>query len=439
MNIIRSGLAIVLSSPLLFGVSAIPALASEGMQAETSASSTARGWSVGGPIDSDRFAVKPGNCWRGEAGAKVWWWQLRFTKPRVIGAILQVHGDQPSILANAPLHYVWQTSGNGRNWQDLKETGTQHERRLYRLHRLAKACRASYLRLMVYSSRGEMPTLREVEVYADPAARVEFPDWIIAVSTTTENPRLPGETDRFVSLARQCSGWENVLAQELWMGDFDETFCAAEPRPLCAFLSGNFLEWCQQVRELWRGIGQVFKARNLPIWASCGGAQGLAILQETGVDRPWDCPRCRDPKKPKSPVYSHIGHTGPSPCGDYSKCIAERGQYKMQLVARDPAFRGLPEIFEMMESHVGEIAYVPAGWVRVVTRGPGALTENQCFRLKDRFVYAAQFHIEMDGTPENSRTIMGNFLDLARQWGGYNACGKPVSAPEPIDGGGRSR
>jgi hypothetical protein len=60
----------------------------------------------------------------------------------------------------------------------------------------------------------------------------------------------------------------------------DESFVAAEPRPLCAFLSGNFKDWCEVSREPWRGIQEVLKHRNLPMWASCGGAQGLAILED---------------------------------------------------------------------------------------------------------------------------------------------------------------
>jgi hypothetical protein len=77
---------------------------------------------------------------------------------------------------------------------------------------------------------------------------------------------------------------------------------------------------------------------------------------------------------------------------------------------------------------------VPKGWIRVVTRGPGALTDNQCLRIADRYIYAAQFHIEMDGTPENSRRIMGNFLSLAKAWGGYNPKGTPVPGPSTAAG-----
>ena len=48
----------------------------------------------------------------------------------------------------------------------------------------------------------------------------------------------------------------------------------------------------------------------------------------------------------------------------------------------------------------------------------------QCLRVADRYIYAAQFHIEMNGTPATSRAIMANFLRLAREWGGYNPSGK---------------
>ena len=66
-----------------------------------------------------------------------------------------------------------------------------------------------------------------------------------------------------------------------------------------------------------------------------------------------------------------------------------------------------------MESHCGQIEWPPKGWELVATCGQGGKTKTQCLRLKDHVVYAAQFHIEMEGTPESSRTIMGNFLSMA--------------------------
>lgn len=399
--------------------------------AQLTASSTAAGTTAAGAVDGDRFSVDAASLWKGEVGEETWWWQIRFARPRPVGAVLQVNGDHPAILRNAPRRYVWQWSEDGRTWHSVKETETDRERRLFRIHRLASARKVRYLRMLVSESVGNAPSLREIEFYDDPRAEIDFDDWIVSVSTS-ESSALPGGTGLFVNLARQCPGWERVPAQQTWIGDFNEEYVAAEPRPLCAFFTGNSKEWCQRTREPWRGVQDVVANRNLPIWGACGGAQAMAILEETGVDKPWDCPRCRDPQAAKLPIYSHIGHTGPSPCGDYSKCIGERGKFKIRQTAQDPVFEGLPEVFEIMESHIGQIAWPPKGWIRVATKGPGALTVNQCLRVEDRYIYAAQFHMELAGTPENSRRIMGNFLALAREWGGYNPEGKSVPRPEPI-------
>jgi len=73
-----------------------------------------------------------------------------------------------------------------------------------------------------------------------------------------------------------------------------------------------------------------------------------------------------------------------------------------------------------MESHCGQIGWAPKGWVQIAICGPEGKTKVQCLRLRERPIYAAQFHIEMAGTPESSQRIMGNFLRLAEKWGGYS-------------------
>ena len=397
-------------------------LTSLGEADEITASGTAAGFSASGAMDGERFSSEPNFAWKCNAAAG--WWRIQFLEPRQIGAILQVNGDDPHLLRNAPRNYVWQQSLDGQSWTNLAETVVCREKRMFHIHRLRRPITAGFLRLKIYVSEGDSPTLREVEFYSETDAKIEFDDWIVAISSS-DDPKRREMGMPFVKLARQCEGWEKVPAQLIWHGDFDQPFVETEPRPLCVFLSGSLLEWCQCSREPWRGVQEVLRLRSLPIWGACGGAQILAILEETGVDQPWDCPRCRDPEIPLLPIYSHIGHTGTVPCGDYSQNLAERGKFKMKQVADDPAFDGLPEVFEIMESHVGQIAHVPEGWTRVVTKGPGALTVNQCIRVKDHPIYAAQFHIEMAGTPENSRKIMANFLREAQEWRNRNAPQKP--------------
>ncbi len=329
---------------------------------------TAEGYSAFGPMDQNRFSIEFQSMWMGakKSGSI---WQVSFNKPTEIGSILQINSDDPFYLKHAPRNYSWQVSDDGENWTILRETVVLQETRLFRIHRLKQTVRTNHIRLVVNLSHGAAPALREVEFYAAVDAEIEFDDWIVAVSSD-EDPENISIGMPFVSLARQCEGWENVTAQTLWHGDFDEEYVRIEPRPMCAFLSGSFLEWCQCRREPWRGVEQVLKNRGLPMWGACGGAQILAILEEVGVDQPWDCPRCRNTNRPLLPIYSHIGHTGDAPCGDYSKCIGERGKYRMKIERQDPVFAGISEIFEITESHIGQIDYVPRGWHRLVTNGP---------------------------------------------------------------------
>jgi hypothetical protein len=407
--------------PIVFLVAGIGALDDGGRHgldlrgARIVASSTTDGSEAAGPLDDRRFDTSCGSLWKGRAGDGPWSWAILFDEPRPVGAILQIVGDDSEVAHDVPRDYVWQATEDGFTWHDLGETRRAADRRMFRVFRLARARTVRGLRLRVDATCGDAPALRSVELFEDADAPIPFPEWIAAVSTVEESDSLH-EASPFVALARDCPDWGSVPAQRIWMGDVDADFAAAEPAPLCAFLTGNYNDWCQKDRAYWKGIEAILERGDVPIWASCGGAQGLAILAESGTDAPWDCPRCRDPEHPRLPIYTHIGHTGPSPCGQYERNIAERGPTKLRIRASDPVLEGLPDVFEAMESHVGQIAYPPRGWSLLVIDGPGAKTRQQLLRAGDRPIYAAQFHIEMAGTPESSRQIMANFLDLARRY-----------------------
>ncbi len=425
-----------LSLALVAACACAVAEAGEPMVGRATASS---GGSAAAVLDGDRFSTSTQHAWTGSPEATDWWWEVDFGGTREIGAILQVVGQHETTFTHAPRSYVWQASPDGQTWTDIPGTARENERRLFRLHRLATPVAARYLRMLITAAVGPFPVLREIEVYKEPDRKIEFPEWLMAVSTleASEGDQGLGAGSEFIPLARSCEGWEHLFAQCLWIGHFDEEFVSAEPRPLAAFLSGNFKDWCEKDRTAWVGLEGILLAGHLPMWASCGGAQGLAILAESGTDQPWDCPHCRDTARPHLPIYTHIGHThldhtSPRPCGDYEGCRFERGPTHVRQLARDPVFAGLPNVFEVIESHCGQVAFTPPGWMQVATCGPGGQTAMQALRVRDRYVYAAQFHIEMEGTPEVSRRIMGNFLRLARSWGGYNPAGQPVDVPELI-------
>jgi hypothetical protein len=345
-----------------------------------------------------------------------WWWRIDFGAPRQLGAILQIQGDHEFVLQHSPRKYVWQISNDGRVWRDLEGTRVENERRLWRIFRLTPGIVARFARLKIDATQGDFPALREVEFFESPRAVIPFPAWIVAVNSTHDST-LPGHGREFIPLAQSvCSA---LGAQQIWLPDFTPEFLAIEPQPLCGFLSGSFKDWCEVDREHWRGVERVLKSGRFPIWASCGGAQGLAILAENGVDQPWDCPHCRDALHPRLPIYTHIGHQHPAAthaCGDYTDCVFERGPQGVKRLVADPVFAGLPEEFRVMESHCGQIEWAPKGWELIATAGPGTQTRVQCLRVTDRPIYAAQFHIEMEGTPETSRAIMKNFLECAASW-----------------------
>ena len=75
---------------------------------EATASSSQADFAAGGVLDGNRFSAEQEHAWKGQAGQKEWWWQVRFAQLRTIGTILQIQGDQTTFLRNAPQQYVWQ-------------------------------------------------------------------------------------------------------------------------------------------------------------------------------------------------------------------------------------------------------------------------------------------------------------------------------------------
>lgn len=385
-------------------------------------SSLSTGYGPAGALDGDRFQSAEGTAWKGAPDSiDGWWWQATFAEQRPIGSILQINGESGEVLNNSPRDYEWQYSDEGLKWLSLRETHVTDENRMYRLHRLTHVVRARHVRLSIDAAHGKFPTLREVEFYPAVDTPVDFPDWIISVDITSGS--LGGQVGvEHVTVARRTEAGRGILAQQIGVGRVDPAYLAAEPKPLCMFLSGSFRYWCQVDRQQYRGLEQILKARMLPIWGSCGGCQLLPTLEETGVDNPWDCPHCRDPENPKLPIYTHINCTDrdnsktTTGCGTYGECGWERGPMTLREVRNDPVFAGLPENGEFVcnQSHVGQIAYLPEGWALLATHGPGGFTVNQLMTVVGHPIYAAQFHIDMGG--RHAEILIANFLNIARQW-----------------------
>ena len=228
---------------------------------------------------------------RGDAS---WWWQIEFPQPRDVGAILQVHGDHEYALRNAPSTYIWQASQDGKNWEDLTETATSKERRMYRIHRLDQSRRVRWLRLAIAAAEGDAPTLREVEFFERPDAEIPFPPWAVVVSTTGSN-KVPGEgAAGFRRLARSCDGWDQLQFQNVWLGDFHEQFASARTAAAVRIPLRQFHRLVSAESRALAGNGRGLKGRAAAVvgllwWSSRAGdscgERGRSALGLSSVPR----------------------------------------------------------------------------------------------------------------------------------------------------------
>lgn len=83
-------------------------------------------------------------------------------------------------------------SEDGETREEIEETDTRNERRMFRVHRFKRARRVQWFRLLIRGVEGTYPTLREVEFFENPKAEITFPTLALVVSTTGER-KAPGE------------------------------------------------------------------------------------------------------------------------------------------------------------------------------------------------------------------------------------------------------
>jgi hypothetical protein len=385
--------------------------------------------------DGDRYSCGPGQYWRGAKGESPWTWQIDFAKPKRIAKVYQIMGSEPYVRRFAPTDYLWQRSNNGTSWHDIPGSAVTGDTRIFRVVEFAAPVRARHFRMRITAATDGAPSLREIEMFASSGDDVKSDPWFYAINIEG-SIELPGYAKNFVPTAQQCAGWEKVQAQYVQAKDFKESILQPEPRPLCAFLSGSTRDWCEVDRRDYEGVEEVLRNRNLPMWASCGGSQLLLLLTAYGTKVPWICPHCEwnrpDYYKtaPQPFIYGHLHCEGHPKCSEYDK-VMERGDYDLKKLLPDPALSGVPDLFNIAESHEGEIKWLPGSWVLIATKGPKGLTVNQIMRVRNRYIYAAQCHIELGG--RDRLALCKNFLDLAKSWGGYNPNGKNVADPAHLN------
>lgn len=90
----------------------------------------------------------------------------------------------------------------------------------------------------------------------------------------------------------------------------------------------------------------------------------------------------------------------------------EFGKAQIVVKEKDALFEGLPETFEVWESHNDEVAVVPEGFVNLAY---SEYCTCQAMRAIDRPLFGVQFHPEVEDT-QHGAEIFKNFLKVCEDW-----------------------
>lgn len=143
---------------------------------------------------------------------------------------------------------------------------------------------------------------------------------------------------------------------------------------------------------------------EIPVYAACGGHQLVGFCFNCDlrkVDELHDQPMRKI--RPGETDYGPI-------CGNPGHYVAT-GYQEVEIVKRDPIWKGLRRKVRVLEAHYCEVKKLPPGFDLLAT-SPECRIEMM--KHRERPIYGAQFHAEHWQEPyTDGRTIMDNFFRLA--------------------------
>ncbi len=169
------------------------------------------------------------------------------------------------------------------------------------------------------------------------------------------------------------------------------------------FICGFGYGWPKVSPRNLRNISDLLHATDIPTLGACGGHQLIGFVFNKDVRK---LKRLRDEPmrklKPGEPDIEPGYHPG---------YFTERGVHYVEVVRRDPLFRGLPRKFRVVEAHYCEVKQLPPGFTLLATNANCCI---QAMRCDERPIYGVQFHPEAwtDHYPDGKR-IMTNFFRIA--------------------------
>lgn len=208
-----------------------------------------------------------------------------------------------------------------------------------------------------------------------------------------------------------CGAWQNKIRFEEITGrpaiirhysEVTPEFIGKYPIK-AMFITGFGYGWENVPPVATYGISDLLHQFDVPTLGACGGHQLIGWLFNHDVrklkafkDEPM---RKLLPGEPDLNPGYHPGY------------FTEMGVHEVQIVNRDPIFKGLPERFKVPEAHYCEVKKLPPGFIHLARNDN---CEMQCFRHESKLLYGAQFHAETwtDAYPQG-KTFITNFFRVA--------------------------
>jgi GMP synthase-like glutamine amidotransferase len=152
------------------------------------------------------------------------------------------------------------------------------------------------------------------------------------------------------------------------------------------------------------GLNDLLHTTEIPVYGACGGHQLIAFCFNKNLRK---VKQLRDEPirrlRPDETVYGPISYA--------PHHYVARGFQVVEIVRRDPIFRGLGTKFRVEEAHYCEVKQLPPDFELLAT-SPECRIEMM--RHKTRPIYGAQFHAENWGPPYlDGQKIFTNFFRIA--------------------------
>jgi anthranilate/para-aminobenzoate synthase component II len=151
------------------------------------------------------------------------------------------------------------------------------------------------------------------------------------------------------------------------------------------------------------GLNDFLHTTEIPVYAACGGHQLVGFCFNVDLRKAkelFDQPmRKLRPGETDQGPYSHPGY------------YVATGYQEVEIVQRDPIWKGLRGKFRVLEAHYCEVKKLPPGFDLLATSPECRL---EMMKHRELPIYGAQFHAENWVEPYfDGRTIMENFFRIA--------------------------